>query len=75
MLTVKLTRDTALSLHICLSHTVVSMPIYSLYGTPTSVTTSQISPAWGVAYFSPFLFTILGQCCRNLTATSEIVVS
>ena len=34
LLTVKLSRNTALAVHIWLSHTVVSMFIYSLYGTP-----------------------------------------
>ena len=47
----KLNRNKALSVHIRLSHMVVSMSIYSLYGTATSLTTSQMSPASGVAYF------------------------
>ena len=74
-LTMKLSGNTALSVHILLSHTVVPMSIYSLYGTPTSLTTSQISPASGVAYFWPVLFTMSAQHCRNAAATSEKVVT
>ena len=42
MLRVELSGNKALLVHIHLSHTVVSMSVYSLYGTPASLTTSQI---------------------------------